>query len=102
MGWVRRSVTNGKSIHIECLETFPYAARKSNQMKSYPEVARASWGELLAEDWGGYRSPLTIHMPIHPAHCRDFVHVDCGLNVCRRRVVANLNCEDKAAFAAVN
>ena len=30
--------------------------------------------------------PLTVHLPIQPIHSRDFIHVDCALNVCRRRV----------------
>jgi hypothetical protein len=60
-------------------------------MLSFTEIPNLSWSDLLANDMGSYRSPHTVHLPIHPAYSTDFLHVDGAMNVCRRRFVPGLS-----------
>lgn len=64
----------------------------------FSDLTDRTWNELLAADWGGYQPPLTVHLPIQPLHSPDFIHVDAGLNVCRRRVYPNLSNSDRASY----
>lgn len=54
---------------------------------SYSRCEQLSWARLLAESGSSWTPPLTVHLPIHPVHAPDFVHVDSALTVCRRRVI---------------
>lgn len=58
------------------------------------------WCDLLAEEWGGYQPPVTVHLPIQPAHSPDLVHVGSALHACRRRIVPNLDAGDTPAVQA--
>lgn len=70
--------------------------------RSYSTVNQKSWDDILADNALAYTPPLTVHLPIQPIHNPDFVHVDCALNVCRRRVFPNLlTAESDAHRAAV-
>ena len=60
----------------------------------FNDLADPTWNELLADDLGGYSPPLTVHLPIQPLHSPDFIHVDAGLNACRRRVYPNISTND--------
>src|SRR5687767_3132199 len=55
-----------------------------------------TWNDLLSSDVGGFTRPLTVHLPIHPLHSPDFIHVSPALHVCRRRVVPEMDAEDFA------
>ncbi len=65
---------------------------------TYADVDRASWETILADNQLEYAPPLTIHLPIHPAHSRDFLHVDPALNVVRRRVYPGVSSRDRASY----
>lgn len=52
---------------------------------TYRNINRKSWEEVLAEQCS-LQPPLSVHVPIQPVHSPDFMHVDCALGVCRRRV----------------
>jgi hypothetical protein len=67
----------------------------------YATLNQKSWDEILRSIDFAWQPPCTVHLPIQPAHSRDFVHVDCALNACRRRVVPRLSFLDEAAYAAV-
>ncbi len=70
---------------VEKSETrFPMKNRSN-----YTTVHGKPWRRILAEDGLEFSPPLTVHLPIQPLHSRDFVHVDAGLNVCRKRVFAD-------------
>ncbi len=72
----------------------------TTKLTSYSKISDQSWSDLLTEDWGGYQPPLTINLPIQPAHSPDIIHVNGSLTVCRRRIVPGLKCEDTAAYSA--
>ncbi len=62
--------------------------------ETYKNLNDKSWTELLRRNTYRWNPPATVHLPIHPAHAPDFVHVDAALNVCRRRVPPNLSTRD--------
>src|SRR5687768_15300970 len=53
-----------------------------------------TWNDVLSSDMGGFTRPMTVHLPIHPLHSPDFIHVSPALHVCRRRVVLGMDAED--------
>lgn len=67
---------------------------------TYATLNRESWASILADKGEGYTPPLTVHLPIQPVFQRNFVHVDCALNVCRRRVIPKLSTGDPASWKA--
>ncbi|MFA7003529.1 MAG: hypothetical protein WC429_05780 [Verrucomicrobiia bacterium] len=77
--------------------TAPGAHEKAT---TYATLNRESWASVLADKGEGYTPPLTVHLPIQPVFQRDFVHVDCALNVCRRRVLPKLSTGDPASWKA--
>lgn len=58
---------------------------------TYATLNREPWASILADEGEGYTPPLTVHLPIQPVHSPDFIHVDCALNVCRKRVYPKLS-----------
>jgi hypothetical protein len=60
----------------------------------YCDMPHRTWAEILAENDYEWTPPRTVHLPIHPAYSSDFVHVDCSLNVCRRRMLPGLSVTD--------
>ena len=65
---------------------------------TFANINKASWETILADNRLEYAPPLTIHLPIHPAHSRDFLHVDPALNVVRRRVYPGVSSRDRASY----
>jgi|GEM_PF-559964 len=61
------------------------ASAKSPQ-GTYATINSQTWESILSDRDRRCRPPLTVHLPIQPLHSRDLIHVDCALNVCRRRV----------------
>lgn len=53
---------------------------------TYATINSQTWQSILSDRQRRFPSPLTVHLPIQPVHNRDLIHVDCVLNVCRRRV----------------
>ncbi|MCC6579222.1 MAG: hypothetical protein IT440_02185 [Phycisphaeraceae bacterium] len=62
--------------------------------QSYSVINGKTWQRLLRENTFDYQPPLTVHLPIQPIHCPDWIHVDPGLTVCRRRVYPNMSSND--------
>jgi hypothetical protein len=56
-------------------------------VETYATIDQLSWNEIVADRGPQWTPPLTVHLPIQPAQSRDFLHVDCALNVCRRRIL---------------
>lgn len=65
---------------------------------TYANINEFTWDQLIGELKQPYASPLTVHLPIQPLHSPDFIHVDAGLNVCRRRVYPNLSNGDPVSY----
>ncbi|MHB9132413.1 MAG: hypothetical protein ACYDBB_15190 [Armatimonadota bacterium] len=65
----------------------------------YTTVQQKSWLQILAEDGYTWQPPVTVHLPIQPVHSPDLVHVDCALNVCRRRILPGLSVTEKSEAA---
>ena len=68
---------------------------------TYTNISTKTWTKILREDCAQWQRPISVHIPIHPAHSRDFVHVDTAFNVCRRRNYPDLSCYDADAYKAV-
>ena len=73
----------------------------TTRLTSYSNIPNKSWHDLLAEDWGGFQRPLTVNLPIQPAHSPDVIHVNGSLTVCRRRIVPGLRSDDAEAYSSV-
>lgn len=67
---------------------------------TYAGINRDSWAGILTDKGEGYTPPLTVHLPIQPVYSRDFIHVDCALNVCRRRIIPKLSTDNPASWKA--
>ena len=70
------------------------------KMTSYLNLENMSWEDILADDWGGFRPPYTVNLPIQPVHSPDLIHVNGSMTVCRRRVLPGLNHGNAAACKA--
>lgn len=57
----------------------------------YTTIQEQSWSDLLASLHRPWQPPVTVHLPIQPVHSPDLVHVDCALNVCRRKIWPGLS-----------
>lgn len=68
--------------------------------KTYANINAKSWDQILSENSFQWRPPYTVHLPIQPVHSHDFIHVDAGLNVTRRRVTENVSLLDKESYPA--
>ena len=73
----------------------------TEKLTPYSNIPNQSWHDLLAEDWGGYPRPLTVNLPIQPAHSPDVIHVNGSLMACRRRIVQGLRSDDREAYGRV-
>jgi hypothetical protein len=60
----------------------------------YKNINEKKWPLILGKNSLEYSPPKTVHMPIQPVHSADLIHVDCALNVCRRRVFPDLSSHD--------
>ena len=67
---------------------------------TYANINEKSWDQILSENTFQWRPPYTVHLPIQPAHSPDFIHVDAGLNVTRRRVTENVSLLEKESYPA--
>ena len=65
---------------------------------TYANINQASWETILADNRLEFAPPLTIHLPVHPVHSRDFLHVDPALNVVRRRVYPGVSSRERASY----
>jgi len=68
-----------------------------DQRGTYETINRKSWDAILRTNEYDWQPPVTVRLPIQPVHSPDFVHVDCALNVCRRKVHPDLSAGDEAA-----
>ena len=73
---------------------------EASAAKNYASIGAKPWKQILSEDTFEYAPPHTVHLPIQPVHSRDLVHVDAGLNVCRKRVFEKLTSRDLEACQA--
>ncbi len=71
------------------------------KLTSYRDLEHLSWEDILAENWGGFRPPYTVNLPLQPIHSPDVIHVNGSMTVCRRRAFSGLNHGDTAARNAV-
>ena len=46
---------------------------------TYRDIQNQPWSQILAEAEWKWPPPVTVHLPIQPAHSPDFVHVDSAL-----------------------
>ena len=76
----------------------PFSHEKAT---TYATINRESWADILADNQNAYVTPVTVHLPIQPVHSPDFIHVDSGLTVCRRRVYPNLSFSSDVRKAAL-
>lgn len=60
----------------------------------YRDMPGKTWTGILGETEFEWVPPRTVHLPIQPVHSPDFIHVDCSLNVCRRRMLPGLSVTD--------
>jgi len=67
---------------------------------TYANINAKSWDQILSENTFQWRPPYTVHLPIQPVHSPDFIHVDAGLTVTRRRVTENVSLLDKESYPA--
>lgn len=67
---------------------------------TYANINAKSWDQILSENTFQWRPPYTVHLPIQPVHSPDFIHVDAGLNVTRRRVTENVSLLEKESYPA--
>ena len=58
---------------------------------TYRDIQHQPWSQILAEAEWKWHPPVTVHLPIQPAHSPDFVHVDSALNAIRRRVLPDMS-----------
>jgi hypothetical protein len=77
-GWCRGAA--GQQAEAVSPATAPHP------LGTYATINAQSWETIVADDRRRYSPPLSVHVPIQPVHSRDWIHVDCALNVCRRRV----------------
>lgn len=61
---------------------------------TYHMIDHRTWAQILSEDICKWTPPQTVHLPIQAVHSPDFIHVDCSLNVCRRRIIPGLSVSD--------
>ena len=66
----------------------------NHERHMFQSLEKRPWEELLREKWGDYQSPLTVHLPIHPPHTPDVMHVGPAMEVSRRRVAPGLDTHD--------
>jgi hypothetical protein len=76
------------------------AAGTTQAGRTYATINQLSWNEILADRGPELAPPLTVHLPIQPAHSPDLVHVDCALNASRRIVVPGLSTKNVQACQA--
>lgn len=65
-----------------------------NESHTYAALNGKTWDQILRSRDPLWCSPLTVHLPVHPVHSPDFLHVDCALNVVRRRMFPNMRTGD--------
>lgn len=61
--------------------------QKAVMKPTYNTINTLRWDEILRHDGRAWQAPLTVHMPLHPAHSPDWMMVDAALNVSRFRVL---------------
>lgn len=61
---------------------------------TFAGIQSKTWDRILRENGYAWQPPLTVHLPIQPAYSPDFVHVDCALNACRRRMFPGMRTRD--------
>jgi hypothetical protein len=64
---------------------------QTTEINNYFTIGKKNWGWILRHNQREYTPSLSTHVPIHPVFARDLVHVECGLNVVRRRVFPGLS-----------
>jgi hypothetical protein len=65
---------------------------------TYTNINAKSWDQILAEDTLKWKPPYTVHLPIQPVYSSDWIHVDCALNVCRRRMTPSVSLMDRESY----
>jgi hypothetical protein len=67
----------------------------------WSQLNTRTWNDILTEDWGDFSTPFTVHLPIHPAHTPDLIHVGPALEVARQRIVPGLDAHNFAELVEV-
>ena len=89
-------ISNDLFAQSDSTKDFNFSWEKS----TYANINAKSWDQILSENTFQWRPPYTVHLPIQPVHSPDFIHIDAGLNVSRRRVTENVSLLDKDSYPA--
>ena len=71
----------------------------TSEADTFRTIKDRTWDQILRRQPPLWQPPLTVHLPIHPAHSPDFLHVDCALNAVRRRQLPNMRTRDPESAA---